>query len=153
MRRTAVEQLFDRLNAELFAGRVRTCTVRRAPYLERAYACDGLYEPMRNRILLQSGLPPPAERRVLIHEMCHAALPTHAGHGKPFLEQLHRLARRGEAWADREARRYATDRWLRTMDELDDLDRRWHALPASAPERTRELILCRADRLLVTLAS
>jgi hypothetical protein len=88
---------------------------------------------------------------VLIHEMCHAAQPTHPGHGKPFLTQLRRLARRGEQWAGREARRYATERWLRTVDALDDLDGRWHALPASAPRRARELILRRADKLLVKL--
>ena len=149
--RTVLERLFDHLNSELFNGRIAACAVRRAPYLARLYGCDGLYEPSRHRILIQSGLSRAMERRVLIHEMCHASLPTHHGHGRPFLAELRRVGRRGEHWALREATRYATDPWLTVVDALDDLDHQWHALPRSAPSRSRAAILTRAERLLARL--
>jgi hypothetical protein len=151
VRRTVLERLFDDLNAELFRGRISACAVIRVSYLERIYGCDGLYEPHYSRIVVQSGLPAWAERRVLLHEMCHASLPGYAGHGAPFLAQLRRLAQRGETWAIREAHRYATDPWLRTIDALDDLDHQWHALPNSASKRARCLILTKANRLLARL--
>jgi len=150
-RRTVLERLFDDLNTNLFDGRIAPCAVRRASYLARRHGCDGLYEPSRRQILIQTGLSPHIERRVLIHEMCHAKLPADYGHGSAFLSELRRLARRGEAWATREAQRYATDPWLRIVDALDHLDYEWHALPRSASTRARSLILARAERLLARL--
>lgn len=150
-RRTILERLFDDLNSELFDGRIAPCAVRRAPYLTQLHGCDGLYEPLRHQILIQAGLTPRTERRVLIHEMCHAKLPTHHGHGYGFLSELRRLGRRGETWATQEAERYANDPWLRIVDTLDDLDYQWHTLPRSASGRARSLILDRAERLLSRL--
>lgn len=149
--RTLLERLFDDLNTELFDGRIARCAVRRASYLTRLHGCDGLYEPSRHQILIQSGLSPHAERRVLIHEMCHAKLPAHHGHGYAFLRELRRLGRQGERWAMKEANRYAHDPWLRIVDTLDDLDYQWHTLPRSASGRARSLILDRAERLLARL--
>jgi hypothetical protein len=150
-RRTVLERLFDDLNTELFDGRIARCAVRRASYLARRHGCDGLYEPLRQQILIQTGLSPHVERRVLIHEMCHAKLPGEYGHGSDFLSELRRLGRRGEAWAIREADRYANDPWLRVVDALDDLDHQWHTLPRSASTRARSLIIERAERLLARL--
>jgi len=150
-RRTALERLFDDLNTELFDGRIAQCAVRRASYLARRHGCDGLYAPSRRQILIQTGLSAPTERRVLIHEMCHAKLSADFGHGSAFLSELRRLGRRGETWAFREAARYANDPWLRVVDALDDLDHQWHALPRSASTRARSLIIDRAERLLARL--
>jgi len=150
-RRTGLDRLFDDLNSELFDGRIAPCAVRRASYLTRRHGCDGLYEPSRHQILIQSGLSQCAERRVLIHEMCHAKLPSHHGHGYAFLNELRRVGRRGEAWAIREADRYANDPWFRAIDALDALDYEWHALPRSASARARTLIIERAERLLARL--
>ena len=150
-KRTVLERLFDDLNGELFDGRIARCAVRRAPYLLRLHGCDGLYEPSRHQILIQSGLAYGIERQVLIHEMCHARLRGHHGHGQPFLAELRRLGRRGERWAVREADRYRHDPWVRVVDALDDLDHKWHRLPASAPVGKRALILARAERLLARL--
>jgi len=150
-RRTILERLFDELNSELFDGRIARCAVRRAPHLTRLHGCDGLYKPLRRQILIQSGLSPRAERRVLIHEMCHAKLPSQHGHGSAFLNELRRVGRRGETWAIREADRYANDPWFRVIDALDALDYEWHALPRSASRRARSLILARAERLLARL--
>jgi SprT-like family protein len=149
--RTVLERLFDDLNTELFDGRIAPCAVRRASHLTRRHGCDGLYEPSRHQILIQSGLSSRAERRVLIHEMCHARLPAHRGHGSAFRCELRRLGRRGEAWAVREAERYASDPWLRVVDALDDLDHQWHTLPRSASTRARVLLIGRAERLLARL--
>lgn len=146
--RTVLERLCDDLNSELFDGRIAPCAVRRAPYLTRVHGCDGMYVPSRHQILIQSGLSPRTERRVLIHEMCHARLPRHRGHGRPFLTELRRVGERGEGWALREARRYAIDPWLAVVDALDDLDHEWHAV-RSAPARAA--ILRRAERLLALL--
>jgi hypothetical protein len=148
---THLEQLFDQLNTDLFDGRIAPCAVQRSPILVRVHRCDGLYEPLHHRIVLQSGLSPRIERRVLIHEMCHARLPEYRGHGRPFLDQLRRLGRLGERWAVDEAQRYVTDPWLRVVDALDDLDHEWHALPASASRAWRCAILAKADRLLAKL--
>jgi SprT-like family len=150
-RRTHLERLFDDLNTDFFDGRIAQCAVRRSDLLVRLHGCDGLYEPSCRRIVIQSGLSATIERRVLIHEMCHARLPNDCGHGRLFLEQLRRLARRGERWALDEADRYARDPWLRVVDALDDLDHQWHALPPSASFRSRASILARADRLLARL--
>jgi hypothetical protein len=150
-RRTILERLFDDLNSELFDGRIAPCAVRRASHLARLHGCDGLYEPLHGQILIQSGLSPRAERRVLIHEMCHAKLPADHGHGYAFRSELRRLGRRGETWAIREAERYASDPWLRVVGKLDDLDYQWHALPHWASTRARSQILARAERLLARL--
>jgi hypothetical protein len=150
-RRTIIERLFDHLNSELFDGRIAPCAVRRASHLTRLHGCDGLYEPLRHQILIQTGLSPRAERRVLIHEMCHAKLPSDHGHGYAFRSELRRLGRRGETWAYREADRYANDPWLHVVDKLDDLDYEWHALARSASTGARALILARAERLLARL--
>jgi hypothetical protein len=149
-RKTSIQRLFDRLNAELFDGRIAPCAVRRAPYLSRAHGCDGLFEPHRRHILIQNRLTTRAERRVLLHEMCHARLSSHHGHGGPFLAQLRRLGRRGERWAIREADRYVSDPWLHVIDGLDHLDYQWHMLPPSASRR-RTLLLKHAERLLARL--
>jgi hypothetical protein len=149
--RTVLERLFDDLNTELFDCRIAPCAVRRASFLTRRHGCDGLYEPSRHHILIQSGLSSRAERRVLIHEMCHAKLPAHRGHDRAFLSELRRLGRRGETWAIHEADRYAKDPWLHVVDALDDLDYLWHTLPRSASTRARSLILARAERLLARL--
>ena len=150
-RRTVLERLFDELNGELFDGRIAACAVRRAPYLVRLHGSDGLYEPSRHQILIQSGLARRIERQVLIHEMCHARLRGHHGHGQPFIAELRRVGRQGERWALREANRYRHDRWLGVVEALDDLDHQWHRLPASAPVETRARILARAERLLARL--
>ena len=150
-RRTPLEQLFDYLNTEFFDGRIAPCAVRRSAILVRIHGCDGLYEPPRHRILIQSGLSPQTERQVLMHEMCHARLPDYRGHGRPFREQLRHLARRGDRWALDDARCYAHDRWLRVIDALDDLDHEWHALPPAASAHWRDAILAKADRLLAKL--
>jgi hypothetical protein len=139
------------LNTEFFDGRIAPCAVRRSFVLARAHGCDGWYEPAHHRIVIQSGLSLQTERRVLIHEMCHARLPAYRGHGGPFLDQLRRLARRGERWALDEADWYVHDPWLRIVDELDDLDHQWHALPPSASLQWRASLLARADRLLEKL--
>jgi hypothetical protein len=149
-RRTAIQLLFDQLNAELFDGQIAPSAVRRAHHLARAHGCDGLFEPQRRHILIQSGLSPRSERRVLLHEMCHARLPSHHGHGRPFLAQLRRLGRRGERWALREADRYVRDPWLQLIDNLDRLDYHWHRLPSSASHR-RQSLLKRAEQLLARL--
>jgi SprT-like family protein len=150
-RRTDLERLFDHLNAHFFDDRIAPLAVRRSNLLVRLHGCDGLYERGHDRIVIQSGLSSQTERRVLIHEMCHARLPSHHGHGRPFLAQLHRLARRGERWALDEAERYLHDPWLRLVDALDGLDHQWHALTPSASRRSRAAILARADRLLAKL--
>jgi SprT-like family protein len=149
--RTVLERLFDDLNTELFDGRIAPCAVRRTSYLTRLHGCDGLYEPSRHQILIQSGLSTRAERRVLIHEMCHARLPAHHGHGSAFRNQLRRLARRGEAWAIQEANRYANDPWFHVLDALDDLDHQWHTLPRTASSRARSMLVARAERLLARI--
>jgi len=150
--RTVLERQFDDLNTQLFDGRIAPCAVRRAAYLSRQHGCDGLYEPSRHQILIQTGLSPRAERRVLIHEMCHARLPSHHGHGYLFLSELRRLGRRGETWALAEADSYANDPWLSAVDALDDLEHQWHALPRSASTRRRAFIIERAERLLARLS-
>jgi hypothetical protein len=145
-----IQGLFDQLNVEFFDGRIAPCAVRRAHHLARTHGCDGLFEPHRRQILIQSGLSPQSERRVLLHEMCHARLSSHHGHGRPFLAQLRRLGRRGERWALREAERYVRDPWLHIIDSLDSLDYHWHRLPSSASNR-RQSLLKRAERLLARL--
>lgn len=51
------------------------------------------------------------ERRVLLHEMCHAAvwgagICDEPAHGPRFIDELERLATLGEAWATEDAARY-----------------------------------------------
>lgn len=87
---------------------------------------------------------------MLLHEMCHARLSSHHGHGRPFLAQLRRLGQRGECWALREGDRYRHDPWLRLIDRLDSLDYHWHMLPPSA-RRRRQLLLKQAEGLLARL--
>jgi len=149
-RRIPLQRLFDQLNAEFFDGLIAPCAVRRAPHLARTHGCDGFFEPQRRNILVQSGLHPQSERRVLLHEMCHARLSRHHGHGRPFLAQLRRLGQRGERWALREADRYVHDPWLQLIDGLDNLDYHWHRLPPSAAAR-RQLLLKKAEKLLARL--
>ena len=45
------------------------------------------------------------ERRVLLHEMCHAATPGD-GHGRHWCREMRRLAKLGEVWAAEEAADY-----------------------------------------------
>ena len=56
-------------------------------------------------IRIDESLSAEAERRVLLHEMCHAATPG-ADHGPAFQRELTRLATYGEAWAAEEAIRW-----------------------------------------------
>jgi hypothetical protein len=78
--------------------------------------CVGLFRPAGKftppRILVLSPLGAEMERRVLLHEMAHAAVWIAGGcwepqHGPRFRAELERLAGRGEGWATEEARRYA----------------------------------------------
>ena len=91
-RRTDLEHLFDRLNTESFDGRIAPCAVRRSAFLIAEHGCDGLYVPALHRIVIQRGLSSQTERRMVIHEMCHARLPNRRGHGQRFVDLLRRLA-------------------------------------------------------------
>lgn len=147
--RVSLSEMFDDFNLEFFNGRLPTYTVRRAAHLGRLHMADGLCDPIQRQIHVQSGLRPSVERQVLLHEMCHAAIPGHAGHGAPFREQLRRLARKGELWALEEVKAYSPGSWLSIIDSLETLDVRWKCAAPNTRERIG--ILKTAERLLAEL--
>ena len=57
-------------------------------------------------IRVSSALAAEDERRVLLHEMCHAATPGDDGHGHQWRKEMRRLAEHGETWAAEEAAAY-----------------------------------------------
>ena len=71
---------------------------------------EGHTDRRHRLIVLRAGLEPEAERRALLHEMCHAAAGWRDSadrHGSLFQEQLNHLASQGETWAIHEASVYA----------------------------------------------
>lgn len=94
---TALDTLFDELNADLFAGslpkyRVQQCPPRNG---ER-----GFIDEATRTIWVCA---PDEARETLLHEMCHIGTP---GHGRQFRAKLKRLARSGETWAEAERAYY-----------------------------------------------
>jgi hypothetical protein len=112
---TRLDQLFDVLNRELFAGRLPKHQVRMHPSARGEY---GWIDARAQTIWL---CDPLNLRQTLLHEMCHIGTP---GHGRRFRAKLRQLARRGEAWAQaerayyfREEMRLGRGPWL-TLREL-----------------------------------
>ena len=103
-RRTALEQLFDQLNAELFGGRLPSYRVRqRARFAGELNGQLGRCDEDVRTIWLKTELPADRVRPLLLHEMCHHGSP---GHGRAFQAKLLRLAEHGEDWAREEAAQY-----------------------------------------------
>ena len=90
---TDLDALFDRLNADLFDGRLPKYRVRRcAPRTGER----GFIEEEARTIWICT---PREVRETLLHEMCHIGTP---GHGRRFRAKLKQLARSGEKWAEEE---------------------------------------------------
>ncbi len=94
---TTLDQLFETLNRELFAGRLPKYRVRTGPARNGEY---GFIDEAEHTIWIcqEENL-----RATLLHEMCHIGTP---GHGRAFRAKLRRLATLGEAWAQEERAYY-----------------------------------------------
>jgi len=107
---TDLDALFDRLNADLFDGRLPKYRVRRcAPRTGER----GFIEEEARTIWICT---PREVRETLLHEMCHIGTP---GHGRRFRAKLKQLARSGEKWAEEERACYlraelsmTTEHWM-----------------------------------------
>ncbi len=94
---TDLDALFDRLNADLFDGRLPKYRVRRcAPRTGER----GFIEEEARTIWICT---PREVRETLLHEMCHIGT---VGHGRAFRARLRHLARQGERWAQTERAYY-----------------------------------------------
>jgi SprT-like family len=116
----SLQALFDTLSASHFDGRLSGYSVRRLPLtherIERLNASRRWARtmPMTREIRISGALRlrPELERRVLLHEMCHAATEDEAlqgggEHGSQWRGEMYRLAREhGEAWAEKDAQRF-----------------------------------------------
>jgi hypothetical protein len=92
-----LDALFDRLNADLFDGRLPKYRVRRCtPRNEER----GLIEEEARTIWICTTRE---VRETLLHEMCRIGI---VGHRRAFRARLRRLARQGEKWAQAERAYY-----------------------------------------------
>lgn len=109
-RRRPLGEMFAELNESHFGGRLPAYACRRVgPRIGRFGELRnrrwGTCDLRRRRILVLGMLPHEHERRVLLHEMCHAAvaLDGELGHGPRFRAEMARLSREhGETWAESE---------------------------------------------------
>jgi hypothetical protein len=92
-----LDDLFDKLNTELFGGRLPKYRV--LPGMPRNGA-RGFIDDETRTIWICA---PEEIRETLLHEMCHIGTP---GHGRTFRAKLKRLARSGEKWAEAERAYY-----------------------------------------------
>jgi predicted metal-dependent hydrolase len=106
--RRPLSQVFATLNERYFNGQLPRYRVHRSPLAvaQRLGECD----VASRRIRVSDALPAELERRVLLHEMCHAATPG-GGHGRRWRAAMQRLAEQGETWATEEASLYRRS-WL-----------------------------------------
>ncbi len=105
-----LQALFEKLNHQLFGGRLPRYMVRFGPS-GRLVAESGYCDSERKTIYVDPNPPTRALlRQVLLHEMCHIGTP---GHGSRFQKKLRRLAALGETWANREADECAEARAMR----------------------------------------
>lgn len=99
-----LRRLFDDLDATFFKRRLKGYRVRRSDSLPRNMR--GYCDLERQLIRIKPGITGDSLRRLLLHEMCHAAA-RYGGHGKTFLRQLERLEAAGELWAREEIEGYS----------------------------------------------
>jgi hypothetical protein len=123
--RQPLRRLYAELNRRFFDGHLPTYRVRRAPFADpwmdafrRGSGGRRLRQPRRRWadrlgdcdsaaqcIRVSDSLSADEERRVLLHEMCHAATPGD-DHGPRWCQMMRRLAEQGETWAAEEADEY-----------------------------------------------
>jgi hypothetical protein len=121
-RRPQLQVLYLELNRLFFRGRLPHYRVRRArlmdPWMDAKRSVLRIWRTQRRWgdrlgdcdldarcIRVSNALFSKEERRVLLHEMCHAATPG-AGHGQAWCNEMRRLAKEGETWAAEEAADY-----------------------------------------------
>lgn len=128
----ALQSLFEQLNREFFGGRIPPYRIIYGQPPGGPRGCSGHCDP-GTRIIYVEPSPPTPEglRRVLLHEMAHVGS---LGHGKRFQAKLLRLARAGEAWAEKEAAGYA------------EAIPGWRPLTAVIAEQIRDLAIEHPDR-------
>jgi hypothetical protein len=131
-RRPSLVRLFADLNARHFDGKLadwravlvsraamrRVCPEQSVADLPGGISIAHGYTDAREHVIyIRDGLGPRDTRRCLLHEMVHAATPDPAeygdAHGPVWCAGMRRLAKRGEAWAGREAAPYDTARRAR----------------------------------------
>jgi hypothetical protein len=111
MSRSAIEKLFDRLNRKYWAGRLPRYRV----FESQKHGGLGMCLRGKKRIYIRAGFPPYIRRKVLLHEMCHAA--TNDAHGKVWQAEMLRIADLG-APTKREAMHYGDPNHIITAPDI-----------------------------------